>query len=960
MWLNIKFILQFSFNSINKNLLRSFSLILSVILIISTTVTMLGWLEEAPKNAINAAFENRGYEVKISEIYYHEGGLETIQAYLETESIVESACIIHRSLFLYNLNNRNSNFSVLNPPVNESDFYISKEDLSNGAFFVPNEFLSHIQPMLQFESGSDISFGQDNTKVVISRRMLSLIEEKTNQSDLTLGSTINFSIATQFLPENHEELSDLNPLSSENFSILTIGAIYDRIPSQTQIAFGLDFYQETLGDGIFLSHELLSENFTSEIEANGFFPTLFVRLNRTYLSHLSIDQVIPQINYLTARIYQQGRYKIEIQTDEIHSLLNIFNKSFFVLILMLLPMLICAEIFYLALVPHLLNSRTDEFHYLRLRGTSDRKIYVIGGFEFVFLTFFGLIGGILGGAVLFDILLTTSNFLQVPYEFLYSRGRSLLETQSHIWLNGVIFVLALNFGYFLLLFKRIVKRLHQFDHERQSSRFLSTHQRMTSTILRLLIAGLVLYLAFTTLAPTILNELGASEISVQLIPLIAILVMALWVLFSFYIPQFCLRIIQSIFESLKIFKNPRRRITWVNLFRRRGQFISVLALITLTLSLFTFTIVYEETIKDNSNKNADYFIGGDIKLVTDDVSALNFSSKIVNISGIDHCVGFPCRTVTIARYSIVLIGIDPDSYNEISSVYPESIVDGPEPARFWHSLSENPLHSFIINNFMAEVFRWEIGSVTQVLGLLAGYGAEWNLSVTGILNSAPGVGSLYPGEYVAGVYSFGGYAFVHKDLLEAFGTTTANVFLLRINSTDVEQLSLINDQLQNLNEIRIILESSSVEKYQQNFFHLAGVQGLLTIDCLGAILVAILGVAVFYQYLVSERLQEFAIFQAFGATRRKISRLVLNESLFLTGIGIILGVITGNLFALGFLFASRTITISPNNIFLLELSISPIILGIGLIIVALVIFLTSLIPTIKIYGYEITHLLREL
>ena len=596
---------------------------------------------------------------------------------------------------------------------------------------------------------------------------------------------------------------------------------------------------------------------------------------------------------------------------------------------------------------------------MRLRGTSDRKMAIVGSFEFGLLTFIGILGGILGGIILLNILLSTPNFLQVPYESLYGRGRSLLVTQS-MWLIGVIFVLFVNFGYFFILFQRLIKKLHYFDHERQNSRFLSLNQRITTTILRLLIAGLILYLIFTTLTPTVLNELGASEISIQLIPLIAVLVMALWVLFSFYVPQFCFHIIQSLFDSLKIFQNPRRRITWVNLFRRRSQFISLLALITLTISLFTFAIVYEETIKDNSNKNADYLIGGDFKLVTDDVNTRNFSTQLSNISGIDHCIGFPCRSVTIARHSIVLIGIDPESYNEISNLYPESIIDGPVPASFWHSLREDPHHSVIINAYLAEVFKWEIGSVIQVLDLLSGYGAEWNLSITGILNSAPGVGSLYPGEYIAGAYSFGGYAFVHKDLLETFGTNTANVFLIRVNSTDVKGQSSTIDQLKEIKEIRMILESSSVEKSQQDFFHLAGVQGLLTIDSLGAILIAILGVAVFYQYLINERLQEFAIFQAFGATRRKISRLVINESLFLTGIGIILGVITGTLFALGFLFASRTVTISPDNIFILELSISPLVLGVGLIIVALIIFLASLIPTIKIYGYEITHLLREL
>ncbi|MHA2167574.1 MAG: FtsX-like permease family protein, partial [Candidatus Hodarchaeales archaeon] len=242
-----------------------------------------------------------------------------------------------------------------------------------------------------------------------------------------------------------------------------------------------------------------------------------------------------------------------------------------------------------------------------------------------------------------------------------------------------------------------------------------------------------------------------------------------------------------------------------------------------------------------------------------------------------------------------------------------------------------------------------------------GYGAEWNLTVKGVLNSAPGVGNLYPEETQEGFDRFGGYAFVHKDLLDTFGTTSANIFIVRLNNeTTSEDSSIIIDQLKAIPNVRAVISATSVEKYQQNFFHLAGVQGILTIDALGAIVIALLGVSVFYQYLINERFQEFAIFQAFGATRRKIIRLAFNESIFLVVLGVVLGVITGNLFALGFLSTSRTVTISPSNIFLLEMSVSPAVLGGGLIIVTVIVILAALIPLRKLFTLEITHLLREL
>ncbi|MHA2073063.1 MAG: ABC transporter permease [Candidatus Hodarchaeales archaeon] len=961
MWLNLKFALQFSLSSIQKNLLRSLSIIVSIILIVSTAVTMLGWLEESPKKAIEAAFENRGYEIEISEIYHHEGGLEALADYLQTEDLVESTSIIHRSMFLYNLDNRTGNFSVLNPSENQSDFYISQDDLSDGVFFVADDFFDNMKHLLEFEEGSDTTFRDDenNSQVIISRHMLALIEQRTNQSDLTIGSPLNFSIAMQFLPRYQEELRYLLPFNYTSNNV-TIGGIYDRIPSQTQLAFGLEFYHETIGDGLFMSDDLLPENITIQIEENGFFPTLYIRLNRTFITQLPLDQVTTQINHLSARIYQQGRYRIEIQIDEANSLLQAFSDSYIVLILMLLPILLLAEIFFLALTPHLINTRVEEFFYLRLRGTSDRKMALIEGAEFILLMSLGVLFGIWGGEVFLDILLSTNEFLQIPPSFIKEDGRSLIVAQNETLILGIAIIALVNLGYFFFLFQRLLKRLQHLATEKRDTRTLSSDQSFTQAILKLLIGGFIVYLVFTTVAPTLLNELGASEANIQLIPLITVLLMLLWIFFSFFFPQFSIQIIQSIFDTLRIFNNPKRRLTWINLFRRRNQFIGLLALITLTISLLSFTIVWEETIQRNSNQNAAYSTGGDYKLVTNDVNSVNFSAQLENMSFIDHCIGLPKRTVTISRYSITLIGIDPDEYLEVASLYPRSIVTGASPSTFWHSLNEDSLHSIIINDYLSEVFKWYIETTVQATELLAGYGAEWNLTVTGILNSAPGIGSLFPEEINEGFDRFGGFAFVHKDLLDAFGTTSANIFLLRVNNNSEIQESFIIDQLKELTQIRAVISATTVEQYQQNFFHLAGVQGILTLDALGAIMIAILGVSVFYQYLINERFQEFAVFQAFGATRSKIIRLAFNESIFLISIGIVLGVLTGNLFALGFLATTRTVTISPSNIFLLEMVVSPTILVGCLVVVTVIIILAAMIPLRKLFTLEITHLLREL
>ena len=833
--------------------------------------------------------------------------------------------------------------------MNESDFYISKDDLSNGVFFVPNVFITSIQPMLQLEEGSQVSFKDDNSGVIISRRMLTLIEEKTNHT-YEIGSNITFSIATQFLPNFVEALWGLQPFSFEN---LTINGIYDRLPIQN--TFGFEFHQETLGDGIFVSHDLLPEGVIISMENQGFFPIFFVRVDRNEIARLQPGQVVPQIEYLASRIKIQGRLNVDVQASEIHSVLINFDQSRIVLLLLLLPFLILTEIFYLTLVPHLLNNRIVELYYLRLRGTSDRKIFIFLGTEFALLTIIGATFGFLGGTVFLDVLLGVKEFLGFN-NFKFGSGLSLLiETGSKNWFFGVITIVLLNYVYAIARFRNIIRQLQQYEGASPTIRMLTSVSIRKSSLI-ILVAGYGIFLLFTIIGPIILGQFGTSGMSPQLAPLICIFLITLWLLYSFYAPQFCLQIIQSFFESLKIFSNPRKRITWLHLFRRKAQYLTFLALLTLTISLLSFTLIYIKSIQDNHYKNAIYVNGGDLKIITVSVNVANFTSRVNSIEGVNLCLGFPQLDVTIGDYSFRLIGVNPGDYYEISSLYPLSVIEGPPANRLWHSLSEEWDRAIIMNRFLADTFKWKVGDTVSALGILPGYNARFDFSITAIINSAPGIGPLYMGGISKGTYTFGGFAFVHEDFLTSFGNDEANTFLVRLSSSD--RLSSVTNQLREINSVRMIFTPILELQYQQNFLELAGVQGILTLDFLGAIFISLIGITVFYQYLITEQLSEFAVFQAFGATKRRISLMAFKQSLFLIILGLILGIINGYLFALGFLISSRSITEGPYNIFLLELTFSLPELAAALTIVTAAIIIVVAFPLRRIHNMELTTILR--
>ncbi|MHA2052942.1 MAG: ABC transporter permease [Candidatus Hodarchaeales archaeon] len=962
MLFKIRLISELLIGNLRKNKTQGLITIFSVLLVVSASIAITGWLEVSPKLAINSAFEDRGYEVSLTEVYFQEDGLEILQEYLATEEIVEDSEIIHKSQFLYNLNNKSPDLNIINPPVNDSDFYISNDDLDNAAYLISDDFLMNIESQLGFENNSIISFHQDGnstlneTGILISRRLVTILEDITNQT-LEIGDNFNFSIAGRPLPDFHVNLSDMLPIKFFNY---TINGIFDRLPSKFQSFLGLDFNHETLGDGILLSEEILNESEISLLEDSyvSLGKELFIRIDREVIQkNTRTTRAVNEISYLIQRIYQQGRFRINVDMQDIYATLLSYEQSRIVLLLILLPLLMIAQIFFIAHIPHLLKAREEEFRYLRMRGVTDLTLYIIHGLEVSILTFFGVIIGYFGGTIFIGLLLSTPDFLIIQNTNLLVIGEAVLEqSRENLWVLFTSLVVSLNIGLMMVRFRALIQGLDDSSLEFQKTRILKT-QSTTTLILKVLIPGFVIYLILTTLIPMILKELGVEGISHQLVPLLVIILVLLWILFSIYAPMFVLQIIQSTFETLRFFRSSKRSLTWLNLFRRRKQYQSFLTLMTLTISLIVFSLINVETIIVNNEQNADFITGSDLKLVTDTVYVENFTNQVhANVPGVNACLGLPQKTVKFGSVTMVLIGINPDNYTQFTLDYPINVISGPPAERVFLSLSEDPLHGIIISEYMAEVFRLELESTIKAIGLLSG-SQEYEFTAKAVIEAAPGIGAMHIDNIDFGAQSFGGFALVHSDIFEAFGLNYAKNFLVKLNTSTTQEE--VTPLLSNVSNVRIIYNLESALGYQQHFFKLTGVYGELSLNFLGSILVILLGVAIFYQFLVGERMNEYALFQSFGSTKSRITRIAFYEAVFLIILSLSLGVLTGYLLASGFLAFSQMVITVPNNVYNLQVSVSVPLLSNALAVITLGVMIASFIPLRKIWTFQITDILRE-
>jgi len=942
-----RFLIEFVRKSILTNYSRSIVIVFSFILILSGTVAMLGWLEASPQIVVDKVFESRGYEIKVTEPTYETNSFGYLEDYLTIEPLIESTSIIHKSLFLYNLENRDSNFSISNPPSNESDFIVSSDDLSDGVFFITKEFLTNIQGMLVFEEGSNATFISNG--VIISRRVLNQITKITNEN-YSIGDTLNFAFARGAITEQNTNLSALNP---RNVADMTINAIYDREPYRTQ--FGLEFFHETLGDGILVSHNLLTEDDIIAVETAflRLSRTMFVRMDRNLLSNSPITEIIPQITNLASRIRLQGSFVAFTQNEESDFLLFYYNQSRITLLLLLLPLIILIEIFYIALIPHLLSSRTEEFHYLRVRGTTDMRIFFFQGIEFAVLAILGTFLGIFGGGLFLDVLTSTTDFLSLDIATLGSGLELLTQSDTKIWIYGVIFILIANYAYFLQRLGITVREIQLIDSNTQTSKISGGSGRKGR--IKLIVTGLAILFFILTIVPQIIRGISLSEVSTQLVPLISAAIITVWLLLSIYSPQFALKVIQSFFESLKVFRLPKRKLTLINLFRRRAQYLSFLALLTITISLLSFSLIYFETISTNNQKNASFINGGDLKIITNDVDFENFSTSLESLEEVTTCVSLPFKDVLVEDFSIRLIGINPSKYYQISDSFSISILEGPPSQNIWDGL-ESWNNTIIMNDNLAEVFKWGVGREIGIKKVFSDETIEFRLNISAIISNTPGIGQLYTEGLGRGNFRYGGIGIVHERLLSSFGINNANTYLIRTTDLVNQESTIV--KIQQNDDIRMIYTFDKVMDDQQIFFQLAGVQGILTIDFLGSILISLIGIAIFYYYLIKERITEFAVFQALGATKRNIISMVFLESLFLIIFGVTLGFLSGGFFAMTFLIATRGVTIGPYNVFLLEMSFSPVLLALSLGTVSAFIIIATVLPLKRIYSQQITKTLR--
>lgn len=950
------FIPRYVFKTILHNLKRSSTIIIAIIICVSLTTALIMWIETYPRLAINSAMKERSFEIRVHNLVYGlypNDRLEDVQVYLEeSEPLVGVSFLVQPTLMLFNLNDRDDNFTVYEAPENQSDFYVS-EILGQSAYLVEEEYLFHLSQQLILSSTKD-NLTLANNGVVISKRMLHQIELATNQT-FTTGDQIDFAIATRIMdPESGEfSLEYFNPIKFYNF---TINAIFDR-KVQKNLLYPY-FFPESLGDGIFIARDLFNRSSIKAMEVQVISPSLYVQIKREAIASMSIFSVTQEIEALAFRISTTNTIIVaEVYLDEIDQILTNYEDSQVLVFFIFVPLIIVASIFFATTASHFLEKRKNEIELLRLKGAPFRIIMTLFIVEFVILSIIGVSIGIGLGLIITLVISSTENFLVInpqnfPIEF--------VNTSLVSWPTWVFSAMFIGFIYILIAVqktRRAIQELQEQEPKKENSGLTKQFSRRNFDIIILV---LIVFIFLLILQSDIINRLTLDP---QLMGFYLAGATILWFLLCKRLTILSGEILPRISKITSLLFKSKSKVITMNLVRKRPHVLNIITLVILTVSLGIFSTYYAQTIDYNTQKNLKYLVGSDFKVFTEETS-LDYSlelEKIESVLAVSAISQTSNPQVSVGSYSVTLAAVSPSNYLSACQFSKESTVAGGTVKDMLNKLETDNTSGMIINDFIASRLKLKIGDSLNVSGLFGSISTVWNFTVVGIMNSAPGIGKLHSEAYtIRGFSKFGGIVLINQDLMKIFRITTTRIFLIKVDNRSLKTLNSVTDSLKAQPQVIQVIDQQQSNELFFNFMKITGVAGILSVNFLMSLFIAVIGISLFYNYIITKRLKEYAILRACGGTKRQILWISFAEALIIIFLGISLGFIIGSGFTIGFMLASRSFILSTENVFRLEFFASPFLVGVILILEFCILVLASGMAAKNARNVNVSNLLRNL
>jgi len=867
----------YALTSLRTHKVRNMGIALILAISIAIPTTVFAWTDTGTRLAVEDYFDNNAYQFSVQNDpgnmdYSH---LFEAQELLETSSFVEYAHITPSTVGILRIENVTVEWEAYRRY--DLNYFLGIKDTR--VIAVTPDILDVWSSELDYTGNFSLTPGQ----IIVSQRFIDTTEEATGEA-LEIDSVIGVDVLRNLYESTGTRPFDPLLLDRQIIYNLTIVGIFDVTrPSVVSQSFPSTYRNNWdpmgnptsvlgLTDSILMLTDDLGEETVEQISVDGFFsPVGFVRGSSQGLIDAGPVSAAANMLALKTQIQESDDQLSVVGLDNIARLqthISTFLASQ-VLIILALPIMIMSLMLTIFTSETSVSQKKGEISALRAKGASFNQIFSSFIWESLALAFLGLALGI-GITIIVTPLMGSSTGLLtfdiVKYELFLSK----LQIPIQALALAATIAMFLPAAYLLHVSRRIdVTEIGQ-------PTIKMTYEIPEEVSLKYYSIGLATVLVILLVMPIIVTPSGQNAF-------FEILISTLLLFAASYLGSRAMRLVTAdVSERVTGILGEKKLYLTQSLRRRKGQFIPLLVILTLTLTTTTMMLIQTASFKETLTNEANYAMGADVRIESDHMP-FDWADSLTSYTGVEAVTPIVESLSFVGSVGFYVEALDAAVYRDIGDFKQTSFV-GASSDDILTSLEETP-NGIIISEFYRTLWNVSVGDSLEIRSTASSGIAEINFEIVGFMRSAPGFGMASTrdlgGTPYGAYFDFqpgrGGFALANRHFfVNETGFITTRLFLAGI--TTLEESSDFIEFLENRAWTDVYTEDS-IEFGPDTItgLFLAGIEGLTMISFIMCAAMGISSIALFLGSAVLEREPEYALFRAIGGTKRQVISLVFGE-----------------------------------------------------------------------------------
>ena len=377
-------------------------------------------------------------------------------------------------------------------------------------------------------------------------------------------------------------------------------------------------------------------------------------------------------------------------------------------------------------------------------------------------------------------------------------------------------------------------------------------------------------------------------------------------------------------------------LLWANLGRKRSRMILTLASITVAFILFSLVEALQYALVGGVDLAGQDRLMSMHKVSFTQPLPRNYLERVRAVEGVRSAIslnwfGGYYKDERTQVFSYPVLGEE-----ALHDVYPEIVVD---PAQMNSWMSERT--GALIGRAMSDTMGWKVGDVIPIRSAI--YFKKdgtntWDMKITGIFDN--------PNGDTNGLY-------FHFDYFNESILNQDNIGWIGLRLKDKNQAAQVAAKIDSMFANSSAETKTSTEKaFVQSFANQMGnISSIVTVIVVAVFFTMLLVTANSMAQSVRERTSEIGVMKTLGFSSARVTSLVLAESLLITFIGGLLGMLLGTLAVKGVAHAVKQ--------FLPLMSVPPSAYVLGLICMTILGVLSGALPGWQAWQLRITDALRR-